>query len=79
VEQLCSAEGLAEELRREIERVIFEATDPADRLDADSFEHVKDAIRKVDSCWKRLEVVHSSLIDNERWREFADRVSGTRL
>ena len=47
-------------------------------LDADSFEHVKDAIRKVDSCWKRLEVVHSSLIDNERWREFADRVSGTR-
>jgi hypothetical protein len=48
-------------------------------LDADSFEHVKDAIRKVDSCWKRLEVVHSSLIDNERWREFADRVSGTRL
>jgi hypothetical protein len=46
-------------------------------LDADSFEHVKDAIRKVDSCWKSLEVEHSSLIDNEKWREFADRVSGT--
>ena len=46
-------------------------------LDADSFERVKDALRKVDSCWKSLTVVHSSLIDNERWREFADRVSGT--
>src|SRR5262249_26389276 len=38
VEQLCSAEGLAVELRREIERVIFEATDPVERLDADSFD-----------------------------------------
>jgi hypothetical protein len=46
-------------------------------LDADSFERVKDAIRKVDSCWKSLKVEHSSLIDNEKWREFADRVSGT--
>jgi len=45
-------------------------------LDADLFEHVKDAVRKVDSCWKKLKVVRSSLIDNERWREFADRVSG---
>jgi hypothetical protein len=40
VEQLCSAEGLAVELRREIERVIFEATEPTDRLDADSFEQL---------------------------------------
>lgn len=45
-------------------------------LDADSFERVKDALRKVDSCWKSLKVVRSSLIDNEKWREFADRVSG---
>ncbi len=44
-------------------------------LDADSFEHVKDAIRRVDSCWKSLRVVRSSLIDNEKWRKFADRVS----
>jgi hypothetical protein len=46
-------------------------------LDAALFEHVKDAIRRVDSCWKSLKVVRSSLIDNERWREFAERVSGT--
>lgn len=46
-------------------------------LDADLFEHVKNAIRKVDSRWKNLEVAHSSLIDNERWRDFADRISKT--
>ena len=40
VEQLCSAEGLAVELRHEIERVIFEATNPTERLDADSFEQL---------------------------------------
>jgi hypothetical protein len=45
-------------------------------LDEDSFKRVRDAIRKVDSCWKSLEVAHSSLIDNEKWREFADRISG---
>jgi hypothetical protein len=46
-------------------------------LDADLFEHVKNALRKVDSCWRGLKVEHSSLIDNERWREFADRISRT--
>lgn len=42
VEQLCSSAGLALELRQEIERVIFEATDPTERLDADSFEQLAD-------------------------------------
>lgn len=37
VEQLCSAEGLAVELRKEIERVVFDATEPADRCDAGDF------------------------------------------
>ncbi|HXC32433.1 MAG TPA: DUF2971 domain-containing protein [Verrucomicrobiae bacterium] len=45
-------------------------------LDADSFGRVREAIRKVNSCWKSLEVAQSTLIDNEKWREFADRVSG---
>lgn len=40
VEQLCSAEGLAVELRQEIERVIFEATDPTERFDAETFEEL---------------------------------------
>jgi ABC-type lipoprotein export system ATPase subunit len=40
VEQLCSSAGLAVELRSEIERVIFEATDPLERLDTDAFEEL---------------------------------------
>ncbi len=40
VEQLCSAEGLAVELRKEIERVIFDATERSDRCDASSFEEL---------------------------------------
>ena len=40
VEQLCSAEGLAVELRKEIERVVFDATDPNDRLNAETFEEL---------------------------------------
>ena len=43
VEQLCSSEGLATELRREMERVIFDATDPVDKLETDSFEEFAEA------------------------------------
>jgi ABC-type lipoprotein export system ATPase subunit len=38
VDQLCSSAGLAVELRQEIERVIFDQTDPTDRFETDSFE-----------------------------------------
>jgi hypothetical protein len=38
VERLCSSGGLANELRAEIERVIFDQTDPIERYEADSFE-----------------------------------------
>jgi hypothetical protein len=37
VEQLCSAEGLAVELRKEIERVVFDATAVEDRLTSETF------------------------------------------
>lgn len=37
VDQLCSGPGLATGLRKEIERVVFDAIAPIDRLDADSF------------------------------------------
>jgi hypothetical protein len=40
VEQLCSSAGLATELREEMERVVFEATDPTERLEANSFEEL---------------------------------------
>ena len=42
VEQLCSAEGLAVELRKEIERVVFDPTDPGDRYTAETFEELAD-------------------------------------
>ena len=38
VEQLCSSEGMTDELLREIERVVFEAHQQEDRLGATSFQ-----------------------------------------
>ena len=38
VERLCSASGLATELRAEMERVVYEKTETTDRLETDSFE-----------------------------------------
>jgi ABC-type lipoprotein export system ATPase subunit len=40
VEQLCSSAGLATALRREMERVVFNTTDPTERMEADSFEEL---------------------------------------
>nr|WP_197493253.1 AAA family ATPase [Woeseia oceani] len=40
VDQLCSSAGLATELRKEMERVVFEATDPTQRLESASFEEL---------------------------------------
>ena len=43
VDRLRSSAGLASELREEMERVVFDATDPTDRLETDSFEQLADA------------------------------------
>ncbi len=40
VEQLCSSSGVATELRAEMERVVFEATDPTTRLGATNFSQL---------------------------------------
>jgi ABC-type molybdenum transport system ATPase subunit/photorepair protein PhrA len=37
VERLCSASGLATELRAEMERIVYEGTDRTERLETDSF------------------------------------------
>ena len=42
VEKLCSSEGLTDELMKEIERVIFEAHSPSDRMGTTSFEDLLD-------------------------------------
>lgn len=44
VDQLCSTSGLAIGLRREIERVIFDAIDPIDRMETDAFNELADTI-----------------------------------
>lgn len=46
VDQLCSTSGLARGLRSEIERVIFDAIDPVDRLEADTFRALADTVLK---------------------------------
>ena len=40
VERLCSATGLATELKLEIERVVFNSIGPAERLQTDSFSEL---------------------------------------
>jgi energy-coupling factor transporter ATP-binding protein EcfA2 len=40
VSRLCSSAGLATELREEMERVVFEATDSTDRMGANNFEEL---------------------------------------
>lgn len=42
VERLCSSSGLATDLRKEMERVVFEATRPDDRMQCESFEELAD-------------------------------------
>jgi ABC-type lipoprotein export system ATPase subunit len=40
VERLCSSAGLAVELRQEMERVVFDATDQGDRMQCESFQEL---------------------------------------
>ncbi len=44
VEKLCAAGGLAVELKREVERVIFESMDPTEHLEADSFDELREML-----------------------------------
>ena len=44
VNQLCSSSGPANELRQEMERVIFESTQPIQRHEADSFNELLDIL-----------------------------------
>jgi hypothetical protein len=44
VEKLCSSAGLATELREAIEHVVFESTDPLERLEADTFDELAERL-----------------------------------
>ena len=60
VERLCSAESMATELREEIERVIFENTDPTDRLETDSFRELTDVL--LDPVRRRRDELRDTIL-----------------
>jgi energy-coupling factor transporter ATP-binding protein EcfA2 len=53
VEKLCSSAGLAVELRREMERVVFDATDPTERMETDSFEDLASVLLEPIRQWRQ--------------------------
>lgn len=59
VDRLCSAAGLATELRREMERVVFDATDPTERFETDSFEELADVL--LEPIRRRREELQSAI------------------
>ena len=59
VDQLCSADGLAHDLLREIEAVVFEATDESRRLEAADFAALRDLRLKTTSI--RISDRHDAL------------------
>jgi ABC-type lipoprotein export system ATPase subunit len=54
VEKLCSSAGLATELRSAMERVVFESTDPLERLEAETFDELAERL---------LEPIRTTYID----------------
>jgi hypothetical protein len=70
VERLCSSAGLAHELRLEIERVIFAATDPSNRLEADSFATLREIYtdpiqRRRTELDYRIEEISTAIADED--------------
>jgi ABC-type lipoprotein export system ATPase subunit len=84
VERLCSSGGLASELRREIERVIFDQTDPTERYGSDSFQSLTgillDPVRhrrqqQIDS----VVATSDRIADEERLRDQLSKLRSDRV
>ncbi len=74
VNELCSSAGLANELRREIERVIFEQTHATDRYETDSFDGLSEFLLRPIRRWRSQQIreveSHSDKIaEEERLRD----------
>ncbi|HET7436186.1 MAG TPA: AAA family ATPase [Thermoanaerobaculia bacterium] len=74
VEQLCSASGLAIELREEMEGVVYEATDPTDRLEASSFDELSDIMlepihRRREDLRHEISAMSERVVHEEALRE----------
>ena len=64
VEKLCSSAGLATELRSAMERVVFESTDPLDRLQANTFDELADRLLEpIRTTYSDLQVQIDSIGD----------------
>ena len=75
VDQLCSAEGLATELRREIERVVFDATDSTERLETDSFEQLANVLlepvrRQREEIQGTIQFTSKSIVQEDLLRDY---------
>jgi hypothetical protein len=64
VEQLCSSFGLAGDLRHEMERVVFEATDTTERLGASSFEELTEVL--LEPIRHRRNELRETIIDSSQ-------------
>jgi hypothetical protein len=74
VERLCSSEGLATELRREIERVVFEATEQGDRMECDSFDGLSKVLLDPVATSRgelelSIEVIGDLILEEDQLRE----------
>lgn len=74
VEKLCSSAGLATELREAIERVVFESTDPLERLEADTFdelaERLLEPIRSTHADLQaQIDTIGDSIVQQEILRD----------
>ena len=82
VDDLCAVDGISDLLRKEIERVVFNAVAPQDRLGSTSFDELMNLRLRVPACGQaeldamditsteitRLRVLHDSLPSLERHR-----------
>jgi hypothetical protein len=83
VERLCSSAGLATELRREIERVIFEQTDPTERYETASFETLAEVL--LNPIWHRRRqqtesgiAISDKIADEQRLRDQSPKLRSDR-
>jgi ABC-type lipoprotein export system ATPase subunit len=65
VERLCSASGLATELRAEMERVVFESTERTERYETDSFDQLLELnLRPIVERRKELQESMAGMSEN---------------
>lgn len=83
VDQLCSSDGLADDLVSEIERVIFEAHVPEGRLGARNFEELREfktqaVQRRMGKCYEALREIGDELSVQDDLRRNLDEMKRKR-